>query len=134
MAVETKPQLKDLIRELSDLSWSEVKDAAIQLGIKFNKLQWIERKYSDESERLSAAMQLWLETDTEACWKKIAEALRVNEKNALAEGIETKFCRPTLNPRPHQQLGTAFMQPQLHKVPVRALPCTPPEYTAFQKS
>lgn len=100
MANEKAVELKDLKRELNDLSWPEVKDAAIQLGIKLKKLELIERKYSDESERFSAAMQLWLDTDTKASWMRMVEALSAIEKRALAKDLEEKYCRPALQPTP----------------------------------
>ena len=89
-----KPELWQLARELKDLMWSEVKAMAIQLKIKHYKLERIERKYSDDNERLNSVMNLWLAENEASCWKNIVDALRAIEKNSLAADIQKRYCQP----------------------------------------
>ena len=95
MASERKPDLRELTKELRDLTWAEVKAMTIQLGMQGSDLQKIEKSYNDDSERFMNAMNLWLERDTEASWKAVAEALRAIQKNNLAKKIAETF--PSLN-------------------------------------
>ena len=90
MASENKPEHAELIKELENLSWEEVKNMAVQLedgDMTLEVLERIERRYSSESERLSKAMHEWLERDTGASWAKVVAALRVIKKNKLAEKL-----------------------------------------------
>ena len=54
---------------------------AIQLKIKYSKPERIERKYSDDNERLNSIMNLCLAENEASCWKNIVDALRAIEKN-----------------------------------------------------
>ena len=51
MASERKPDLRELTKELRDLTWAEVKAMTIQLGMQGSDLQKIEKSYNDDSER-----------------------------------------------------------------------------------
>ena len=90
LAPAAKPQLEDLTRELKKLTWPDVKQMAIQLGIKHPRLEEFEQK-TTYSERLLATMNAWLSQDTEASWTKIVEALEEIEQNVLAENIRGKW-------------------------------------------
>lgn len=45
--------------------------------------------------RLSDAMTLWLEFDSEASWEKLVEALNGINKKVLAESLEKEYCSNT---------------------------------------
>ena len=85
-----RPQLSDLAQELKELAWSDVQDMAIRLGLGFVTLQNIEHQYPTPSNRLSAAMQAWLDSDCHASWKKIVKALEDIGKAVLAKQIRDR--------------------------------------------
>lgn len=87
---ENKPELRKLVLELKVLSWADVKDTALELGI---KLKDVEGEHATKIEQLCATMQQWLDNDAEVSWKRIVEALRAVEKNNLAKNLEQKYCK-----------------------------------------
>lgn len=88
-ATVVQPQLSDLTLALKDLTWSDVKNMAIQLRLEYATLKQIEGQYSEPSDRLSATMGEWLSSDCNASWKYIVKALKAIGKNVIANEITT---------------------------------------------
>ena len=84
----SKPRLAELALELQVLSWADVVQMAVQLGMKFSNLKKIE----DEKNPVLTAMDKWLETDNQASWEKVVKALRDINKNVLSQALERKYC------------------------------------------
>ena len=70
-----------------------MKEVALQLPVEFSELKKIEEGHAQISDRVLNALHAWLESDTEASWKKVVDALRSIDKNVLAKEIEEEFCR-----------------------------------------
>ena len=87
-----KPEIDELARELERLTWGDVTSMAIQLKMDFPALQQIRQDNPDHRSRVIAAMTEWLNTDGEASWKKVANALRTIKKIVLADDLEKKYC------------------------------------------
>ena len=87
-----KPKLSELSCELNELTWSDVESMAIQLDVKYNELRKIKENTREFNQQLNRAMNLWLETDKKASWKKIVKALKAIRKIVLAKDIEKKYC------------------------------------------
>ena len=82
-----RPELKDLVLELHDLPWSEVKCMALHLGgMNWDMLQSIEGSCAVK-ERPYCAMGEWLQRDVGASWDQLVQALRKVELSVLAERI-----------------------------------------------
>ena len=82
--------------ELDQLTWSEVMQMAVQLGMDFAELRKTDEDPSPTPKLLSA-MNKWLESDSKASWEKVVQALKAIKKNALAEKLEEKYCNvPTV--------------------------------------
>ena len=88
----SKPVLADLSHELDELTWSEVTNLGVQLGMKFSVLQKIGETKVDRV-RLLSAMNAWLGSDPKASWKKVVRALMAINKEVLAQELEEKYCR-----------------------------------------
>ena len=88
----SKPVLADLSHELDELTWSEVTNFGVQMGMKYPDLLKIEETRQG-SARLLAAMDAWLQSDPKASWKKVVRALRAIRKQVLAQKLEEKYCR-----------------------------------------
>ena len=67
---------------------------AVQLRMDFSKLEEIEHQNSEPKSRLQTSMHAWLETDSEASWKRVVGALGAIKKNELALELEKKYCNP----------------------------------------
>lgn len=91
---DVKPQLGQLACELERLTWGDVTAMAVQLGMEFPTLQQIRQDNPDQSSRVLAAMDEWLNNDSEASWQKVVNALRTTRKIVLAEELEKKYCSP----------------------------------------
>ena len=89
---DIRPELADLSRELDDLTWPETMKFGVQRGMKFSVLRNI-GDTQPASVRLLAAMDAWLESDSEASWKKVVRDLRAIKKEVLALELEEKYCR-----------------------------------------
>ena len=83
--------MADLSNELRDLTWSDIKDLAVQLKIDFNKLLNIEGQTDQPTDRMHRALNIWLEKDSNASWEKIINALnRVKGKDVLIQKLKEK--------------------------------------------
>ena len=98
--MSAKPKLRELALEMDQLSWSDVKSLAIQLDIGYATLRRIEDANQDISDPKNSTMEIWLETDSTASWKKIVRALNAIQKNELAKNIEKKYVKATSTPEP----------------------------------
>jgi hypothetical protein len=83
-----KPELACLARQLNELSWEELVEMAVQLGMDFKEV----RKIEPVNRRLNT-MSIWLDSDSEASWQKVVKALRHIERTGLALQLEAKYCR-----------------------------------------
>ena len=102
-----KPKLAVLAQKLDILTWEEVVDLAVQLGVDFSELQKIER----EQNATLRALDIWLATDTEASWKKVVDALRAMKKNVLAEEIDREMRSPATAAASQQPIPSSQKQP-----------------------
>ena len=109
---DRKPELSELALALNTLSWSEVKSMAVQLRMEFFKLQHIEQQNVTVTDRLLSAMDMWLNSDTNATWARIIKALNDTDKNVLAKEIEQKYCQPVNVP--HATTGECSFAPHMH--------------------
>ena len=83
-----KPELACLARELNGLTWEELVEMAVQLGMDFKEVKKIE-----STNRRLNTMSIWLDSDSEASWQKVVKALRYIKLHALAQELEEKYCR-----------------------------------------
>ena len=83
--------MNELALELKDLTWAEVISIVIQLNVEFSTLQNFAEQHSDNNVRVLRAINLWLQRDTNASWKKVVKALKSIEKNVLAQKIEDEY-------------------------------------------
>ena len=111
MSTET-PKIADLEKKLDVLTWEEASTLAVKLGVDFSVIKKIE----GQQNATLKVLDNWLAADTEASWKKVVDALRAMNKNALADKIERERCC----------LATASQQPipSSQKQPA-PLPSTP---------
>ena len=73
-----------------------MKLVAIQLGVEYSTLKRIKEEHDAISERVLSAMDSWLNSDPEASWMKVVDALIAIEKNVLAKELKEKYCTPHL--------------------------------------
>ena len=83
-----KPELACLAQELNGLTWEELVEMAIQLGMDYKEVKKIE-----PADRRLNTMSIWLDSDSEASWQKVVKALRYIKLHALAVQLEEKYCR-----------------------------------------
>ena len=69
-----------------------MKLVAIDLGVEFSTLKRIKEENDVISERVLSAMDTWLNSDPEASWMKVVDALISIEKNVLAKELKEKYC------------------------------------------
>ena len=94
-----EPQLNDLLNALSELSWGEVMEVALRLGVAFRTLRQVEGNSSEFIERLQVSMFYWLSSDkVRPTWARLVTALRVSGKVKLADTVEQKYCKPVETP------------------------------------
>ena len=110
-----KPQLNDLLNALNELSWGEVKEVALQLGVAFPKLRQVEGHRTEFIERLQDSMHFWLSSDkVRPTWARLVTALRRSDKATLAETVEQKYCKAVETPsaiQPLQNLSSPHSPP-----------------------
>lgn len=90
-----KPELRQLSLVLGSLTWGDVMSMTVQLGVEFSTLLQIGQDNSEHSARLLAAMDNWLNNDSEASWEKLIIALRTIDKNMLADELSREYCTHT---------------------------------------
>ena len=90
---DVKPKfMADLSTELRDLTWSGIKDLAVQLEIDFNELLKIEEQTDQATDRMHRALNIWLKKDPNASWEKVINALdRVKGKDVLIQKLKEKY-------------------------------------------
>ena len=94
MARKQRPELKDMMNELTDLSWEEFTALALQLDVKKATLDKIEDDKKKVDGRKLEAMDKWLKQDVDASWEKIVDALETVKMNTLAGSVRAKYCPP----------------------------------------
>ena len=94
MARKQRPELKDMMNELADLSWEEFTALALQLDVKKATLDKIEDDKKRVEGRKLEAMDQWLKQDVDASWEKIVDALETVKMNTLAGSVRAKYCPP----------------------------------------
>ena len=87
--LEATPTLKELNRYITDMAPSYY-DIGLQLDIVNSQLKLIKNdpSLSDLKEKCRKMLEVWLENDTSATWKKLCDALEEVELNVLAEQIK----------------------------------------------
>ena len=110
-----EPKLNDLLNALNELSWGEVKEVALQLGVAFSTLRQVEGNRSEFIERLQDSMYFWLSSDkVRPTWARLVTALRLSNKVTLAETVEQKYCKAVETPpaiQPPQNLSSPHSPP-----------------------
>ena len=69
-------------------------DVGLVLGIRYSKLKVIktdDTSFPSLEHKCKKMMEVWLETDIHATWKKLCDALDKIEHQALAENIREKY-------------------------------------------
>ena len=82
-----KPELACLAQELNGLTWEELVEMAIQLGMDYKEVNNI------EPANRQLTMSIWLDFDSEASWQKVVKALKYIKHHVLAKQLEEKYCR-----------------------------------------
>jgi len=100
MAGKQRPELKDMMNALADLSWEEFTALALQLDVKKATLDKIEEDKKRAEGRKLEAMDQWLKQDVDASWEKIVDALETVKMNTLAGSVRAKYCPPRRPPVP----------------------------------
>ena len=83
------PTLKELNRYITDMAPSYY-DIGLQLDIVNSQMKLIKNDpgFSDLKEKCRKMLEVWLENDTSATWKKLCDALEEVELNVLVEQIK----------------------------------------------
>lgn len=94
MAARIKPQdLRHVDAALNQLSWDNVRQVALRLGVPQNRLSDIEMENpTSTSGRKLRAMDCWLQSDIEASWEKLVDILKSLSITSTAQEIEEKYC------------------------------------------
>ena len=90
--IAVRPRLSELCLALGELTWGEVKSLAVHLDVDYNELRKIEEETLQITTRTVITMNVWLESDQNASWKKVISGLRYCKKNVLAMELERKYC------------------------------------------
>ena len=71
-----RPELRDLVNELSGISWDSLKQVLLDLGVPKHRLDDIEGVHpTSVSSRRMSALDCWLQLDVHASWERVAKAL-----------------------------------------------------------
>ena len=82
------PKIVDVINAVdSVVNWHRL---GLNLQLRFNKLDEIDREYRTISERRDAMINLWFHTDTHPSWSKLCAALEAMDENAIAADIRSR--------------------------------------------
>ena len=84
-------KLRDLVSELSNISWDSLKQVLLYLGLPKNKLDDIEVMNPTSVSRRTNALDCWLQMDVSASWQKVVVALVRCDVMAEAKRIGTKY-------------------------------------------
>ena len=88
-------KLQHIVIAVKDIT-TEWYDLGLQLGLKDSVLKLI-RSDHDTGGHLRMMLSKWLDTDTEASWDKLANALSKIGKDVVAAAIRNKYLRATTN-------------------------------------
>ena len=90
---DTKPKLKDLLKELSLTVANDWENLGILLGIEDGSLKQIKSDYTADSKAcLREMLRLWLvQSHIDCSWSGIADALGVLGREDLAEHIRIQY-------------------------------------------
>ena len=79
-----------LVRELNGVTeWQEL---GLILGLRYAKIQEIERAYLDTSSRRSAMLAKWMREESNPSWEMVIEALEKMFEYRLADQLRVKYC------------------------------------------
>ena len=88
----SEPKLSELARDLKILTWSNVKELAVQLEVAYDELLRIEEQTQQSTDRMHRAMNLWLKKDSNASWEKVINALSdIGGKEVLVQSLKKKY-------------------------------------------
>jgi len=82
--------IRTLTHELKDVTeWFQLGG---QLGVRHDKLKQIEQDCGRETERCKTEMlNRWLQSDPEASWNKVVEAVQRMDRVVLAQQLQRKY-------------------------------------------
>ena len=98
MCAHQPPKIDELVEELGNLQWSDVKLMAIHLKIDIPTLDRIEADRVKSSDRLVDFLSIWLKRDTGASWGKLFEALEANNICIITKAVRQRCRKETLSP------------------------------------
>ena len=87
LKLKLHPTPRELNHYITDMAPSH-HEIGLELGIRYAKLKVIKIDSANLEEKTRKMLQVWLETDTSASWKKLCHALQEVEMNVLAEQIK----------------------------------------------
>ena len=117
-----RPQLKDVVVALGDLSWDDVTLMAVQLGVDMPTITHVETQYNDPGVRTLRSMNSWLQSDPQASWVKIVTALKTINKLTVAIAVEQRYCQSVETP----PVSAASYPPTGHRSPLLTKPVSHP--------
>ena len=87
--LEATPTQKDLRRHITDMA-SSYQQIGLELDVPYAELKLIRNDFNlpDPKEKCRKMLEVWLESDTSATWKKLCNALQEVEMGVLAEQIK----------------------------------------------
>ena len=111
-----RPELRDLVSDLSDVSWDSLKQVLLSLRVPNNKLDDIEITHPTSiGSRRIGALDCWLQMDVSASWQKVVDALILFRLVTEAERIAGKYdCRLVLD----CQVDTSHVSTDLHPISI----------------
>lgn len=112
-----RPGLLEVMNAVGKLTISQTKDLAFRLGVDLSTLDDIDTVYRG-IDRNKYYIETWLKGDTEASWKKIAEALKEMNLNVLAAEIASKHCSvpsPANQSQSTVNQGISYIDITLHR-------------------
>ena len=92
-----KPKHEQLILKFRDLSWITMRRIANRFTIKNVDLDDIEAE-KERHARISRVVDLLIERNLVASWKKVVDVLNDVEQEALAKEVEREYCKTTQRP------------------------------------
>ena len=76
--------------ELTELSVKDTKDLVFRLGVRLNDIDRVDHAQQGSDVAKGHLVSKWVDSDTEAGWKKLCSELRAVGKECLANEIESK--------------------------------------------
>ena len=87
-----KPTMSEICKHIRDEAASRWYNLGMLLVVPVHQLNIIQMNYPHDTEMCCTQMfRYWLQTDTEASWSKLLNALRNMAQNSLADKIKTEI-------------------------------------------